>query len=161
VGKAVIARRDDLVELASDDGDEPQSAERPTPAADTDPAENRLAVRTRERYEAIRDLRERGMSKSAICRRLHLDRKTVRRFTQATDAEQLLVRPVRGPAGSMRSSATCTSGQRRAHRRRSPDVGDQSPRLSRQRQGRPALPASLLRDARGGTGQASSAIGGR
>jgi transposase len=92
VEKIVIARRSDLVEPSGDDVGDPQLARRGTPGADTAPVENRLAARTRERYAAIRDLRERGMSISAICRRLDLDRKTVRRFTQASDVEQMLVR---------------------------------------------------------------------
>jgi transposase len=93
VEKTVIAHRSDLVELADGNGEDvPASGESPKPLVDTTPVENRLAVRTRERYAAINELRERGMSISAICRQLNLDRKTVRRFTQATGVELLLVR---------------------------------------------------------------------
>jgi hypothetical protein len=88
------ARCGDLVEPSgADDGgngdDGPSDA--PKPTVDTTPAENRLAVRTRERYAAIQELRKRGRSISAISRELRLDRRTVRRFTQATDVEQVLV----------------------------------------------------------------------
>jgi transposase len=92
VEKTVIARRDDLVEPPPEDDDQPRAVERATPAVYTEPVENRLAMRTRQRHEAIRKLRSQGTSISAICRQLDLDRKTVRRFAQATDVEQLLVR---------------------------------------------------------------------
>lgn len=52
--------------------------------------ENRLAIRTRERYATIQDLSAQGEPISAISRRLGLDRKTVRRFTETTGIEQLL-----------------------------------------------------------------------
>jgi transposase len=92
VEKTVIAYRSDLVEPSGDEDGLLEQAACARPVVDTVPMENRLAVRTRERYAAIRELRERGMSISAICRQLDLHRKTVQRFTQATDVEQLLVR---------------------------------------------------------------------
>jgi hypothetical protein len=45
--------------------------------------EQRLAVRTRERYAAVQQLREQDWSISAISRALSLDRRTARRFTRA------------------------------------------------------------------------------
>ncbi|MFD8646339.1 ISL3 family transposase [Streptomyces mirabilis] len=49
----------------------------------------RIAVRTRDRYVDIHRLLDQGQSVSAIARRLHLDRKTVRRFRD-TDIDELL-----------------------------------------------------------------------
>jgi transposase len=91
VEKTVIAQRGDLVEPLGDD-DGPAASEARKPTVDTTPAENRLTVRTRERYEAIHERREQGRSISAISRELRLDRRTIRRFTQATHVEQVLVR---------------------------------------------------------------------
>lgn len=98
VEKTVVAHRGDLVVPVSDldDGveqDRDNSEGRPSaPRVETAAAENRLAIRTRERYDAVRELREQGRSISAISRELGLDRKTVKRFIRAADIEQLLVR---------------------------------------------------------------------
>ena len=74
----------------------------PPPPADTpdsgappliDPpvvAQTRLAVRTRERYADVQGLLAEGVSRSAISRRLGLDRQTVRRFADATSVDHLL-----------------------------------------------------------------------
>ena len=50
-----------------------------------------LAERTANRYEVVQQLLSRGMTQSAIARRLSLDRKTVRRFARATAVEELSV----------------------------------------------------------------------
>ena len=92
-GLVSTAHRGELIEPPGGDGDgHPASEEVLKPLVDTRPVENRLAVRTREWYAAIRTRRGEGMSISAICWQLNLDCKTVRRFTQAANVEQLLVR---------------------------------------------------------------------
>jgi transposase len=50
----------------------------------------RLAARTQDRYTAVQALLASGTSVSAISQALGLDRKTVRRFTRAGSAEELL-----------------------------------------------------------------------
>lgn len=92
VEKTVIACHGDLHEPLTDKADDPEPAEDAIPVAETVSIENRLAVRTRERYAAICGLRDKGLSISVISRQLDLDRKTVHRFTEATSIEQLLVR---------------------------------------------------------------------
>jgi transposase len=62
--------------------------ERAAPLAE--PAESRLVTRTRERHAAVHALMEHGATLTVITRELHLDYKTVRKFMQAHDAEELL-----------------------------------------------------------------------
>ncbi|MEN8654360.1 ISL3 family transposase [Streptomyces sp. 21So2-11] len=62
--------------------------ERAAPLAD--PAESHLVKRTRERHAAVHALMDRGATITVITRELHLDYKTVRRFMQAHDVEELL-----------------------------------------------------------------------
>jgi transposase len=50
----------------------------------------RLAERTRARYAAVHGSLARGLSRSAVSRELNLDIQTVRRFANATCAEELL-----------------------------------------------------------------------
>ena len=52
--------------------------------------EGGLVVRTRERHAAVQGLHQEGMTLTAIGRRLGLSRKTVRRFAQAENVEDLL-----------------------------------------------------------------------
>lgn len=54
-------------------------------------AELQIIVRTRQRFTDVQKLHADGMSLSAISRRLHLDRDTVRRFARAETVEELLV----------------------------------------------------------------------
>jgi transposase len=54
--------------------------------------QRRLVVRTRERYAAVQQLIAEGHSLNRISQQLRLDRGTVRRFAEATSAEQLLVK---------------------------------------------------------------------
>ena len=56
--------------------------------------ERSLVVRTRERYTAVQQLLADGASLAVICRRLDLDRSTVRRFARATSLDELLVKAV-------------------------------------------------------------------
>ncbi|MFJ9483976.1 ISL3 family transposase [Streptomyces mirabilis] len=56
--------------------------------------ERRLVVRTRERFALVQGLLSEGASLEGICRRLQLDRSTVRRFARATCIEELLVKAV-------------------------------------------------------------------
>ncbi len=91
VEKTVTRYRADLREPEPEArGDEQDNEANQDAAADTAPAENRLVVRTRERYAAVQDLLAAGKSLSAICRILSLDRKTVQRFARAGDVEELL-----------------------------------------------------------------------
>jgi len=89
VEKTVVAHRSDLAEpepAATDDTDpDPQVA-----AKDSAPTENRLMIRTRERYAAVHHLLREGASIAAICRALRLDRKTVQRFVRSEDIDELL-----------------------------------------------------------------------
>ena len=67
----------------------------PAPAAamlDVCGRERRLVTRTRERYTAVRQLLDDGSTLEDICRTLHLDRSTVRRFARAISVEELLVK---------------------------------------------------------------------
>jgi transposase len=61
----------------------------PSPQA-TFASTGRLAIRTKQRHAEIHELRAQGLTVSAIARRLRLDRKTVRRFTTAALATDLL-----------------------------------------------------------------------
>ncbi|MFD9902827.1 transposase [Streptomyces sp. NPDC059063] len=61
-----------------------------------------MIERTRHRYEDIHRLMDAGWTVSAVTRRLHLDRKTVRRFRD-TDLDQLLATArIRRPAGVLK-----------------------------------------------------------
>jgi transposase len=103
VEKTVIAHRDDLTEPEpnADLADPPVPAP-PTPSSDSTsadrasagstPVESRLMTRTRERYVAVQQLLREGMSLSAICRTLRLDRKTVQRFARAETVDELLAK---------------------------------------------------------------------
>jgi len=98
VEKTVISHRHDLLEP------EPEVAagtdQQPTAAgstADEDtaagaPVENRLVIRTTERYTAVQQLLADGASISETCRTLRLDRKTVQRFARAVTVDELLVK---------------------------------------------------------------------
>lgn len=56
--------------------------------------ERSLVNRTRERYAAVQQLLADGASLAEICRRLELERGTVRRFARATSLDELLVKAV-------------------------------------------------------------------
>jgi hypothetical protein len=62
------------------------AAEPPAPPGHT----YRLAERTRARYAEVHESLARGLSRSAVSRELNLDIQTVRRFANATCAEELL-----------------------------------------------------------------------
>jgi transposase len=64
----------------------PPAAEPAAPPGRT----RRLAERTRARYAEVQDCLARGLSRSAAARELNLDIQTVRRFANATCAEELL-----------------------------------------------------------------------
>jgi transposase len=93
VEKTVTRQRSALREPEPETGDttlESDDDHREVMAAVETPTENRLVVRTRERYDAVQTRLTRGESLSAICRALSLDRKTVRRFARAHNVEELL-----------------------------------------------------------------------
>jgi hypothetical protein len=50
----------------------------------------RLAERTRARYAEVHERPDRGLSRAAVSRELNLDIQAVRRFANATCAEELL-----------------------------------------------------------------------
>jgi transposase len=81
---------------------QPPAAPPPTPpptvSAARPPAEGRLTQRVRARHAEVHQLRAAGLGISTISRQLGLDPKTVRRYANAPDAEQLL-----GSAGPRRS----------------------------------------------------------
>ena len=73
---------------------EPDAAP-PLPAAEAaaapEPA-RRLAERTRTRYAKVQECLARGLSRAAAARELNLDIQTVRRFANASCAEELLAK---------------------------------------------------------------------
>ncbi|MGH3094828.1 MAG: ISL3 family transposase, partial [Streptosporangiales bacterium] len=75
-----------------DDNTAPPAAPPPEGRLDVCGRERRLVTRTRERHAAIHELLDAGQSLAAICRILHLDRKTVQRFAREPDVEKLLVK---------------------------------------------------------------------
>ena len=62
---------------------------------------DRMAVRTRQRHAAIRQLLAEGRSIHAIAAELGLARNTVRRFARAADSEELLVHDGTGRRASI------------------------------------------------------------
>jgi transposase len=66
----------------------------PAPGATSD----RLIVRTHRRHAEVHYLRDQGLTVSAVARRLKLDRKTVRRFSDADAAADLLGRDRQRPS---------------------------------------------------------------
>jgi transposase len=63
----------------------------PSPEAAAQPGRAyRLAERTRTRYAEVQECLARGLSRAAVSRELNLDIQTVRRFANATCAEELL-----------------------------------------------------------------------
>ena len=94
VETVVIAHRADLAEPAPPPAEEPTRA---SPARRSRASHRRqrpdtvLASRTRERYAAIQELLQRGVSRAGIARELRLDPHTVRRFVNATSVDDLLV----------------------------------------------------------------------
>ena len=54
--------------------------------------EKKIVTRTKERYQAVQELRAAGESICAISRILHLDVQTVRRFAHATGLDELLTK---------------------------------------------------------------------
>jgi transposase len=92
----VVAHRCCLREVVHRDRGERDSASPRHDAADNSGSEVVAPVRelpiltrTKERYEAVSRLRERGESMSAISRALGLDRATVRRFARASGLDEL------------------------------------------------------------------------
>jgi transposase len=81
---------------------QPPAPPNPTPPPEVSaptPAEGRLAQRVRGRHAEVHQLRAAGLGIYTISRQLSLDPKTVRRYANVTDAEQLL-----GPARPRRSA---------------------------------------------------------
>ena len=64
----------------------------PSPRPDPSPCPGpcRLAERTRDRYTQVQECLARGLSRAAAARELNLDIQTVRRFANASCAEELL-----------------------------------------------------------------------
>jgi len=81
VEKTVIVHRGDLTE--PEPATPAESEPPPQPDSVPAPVQSRLVTRTRERYATVQQLVAEGMSISAICRTLRLDRKTVQRFARA------------------------------------------------------------------------------
>ena len=92
---------DDLELAPSGDG---------VPAPGPDPAEGRLAVRSRERHAAIHGLLAQGRTHTQICQMLGLSPKTVRKFIDAAAPEQVTAGPRPLSSGTGRfAPPTCTS----------------------------------------------------
>ena len=98
VEKTVISCRADLREPAPQPGGhEPAGcaagAAEATRAAAQDPGNGRLAIRARERHEAIHDLLAQGRNYTQISEMLGLTRHTVRKFARAATAGQVVTGP--------------------------------------------------------------------
>jgi len=74
----------------------------PAPTAPTTPPGGGIQHRHRTRYEQIQTLIQRGMTITAISRRLRLDRKTVRKFARASRAEAVSARGQQLPSSMLR-----------------------------------------------------------
>ncbi|MFK0113359.1 ISL3 family transposase [Streptomyces sp. NPDC091217] len=99
VGKTVNSHYHCLRVQAERATPEPEPTPEPVPAAVLAPEpalpprpERRLAIRTRERFEAVQSRLAAGMSRAAVGRELNLDQQTVRRFADATTLAELLVK---------------------------------------------------------------------
>jgi len=94
VEKVVAAHRADL--HADDDADPVDAgaspSQQPVPLFDCVASEAGLVTRSRERHAAVQQLRQQGVSLTAIAQQLGLSRKTVRRFARTDDVEELLVK---------------------------------------------------------------------
>lgn len=93
--KTVAAHRACLREHAAEPFADPtahpgaaKSATQPSP----EPTQSRLPSRTRDRYAAVRSLVDKGYSINAAARELGLDPHTVRRFTHASNLQELLAK---------------------------------------------------------------------
>jgi transposase len=80
-----------------------------TPGATKPNTQSRLEARFQQRYTQIHALRDQGKGMRTIADELGLDRKTVRRFLDATSVEHCWPRPSSRPQCSMTTSPTCTS----------------------------------------------------
>jgi transposase len=101
----VRAHRADLREPTPEPQATPQHEPDPTPTAPTpqehaSQPEPHTAARTRERHAAIHELLEQGWTIAAISQHLNLNRTTVRKFRNATTAEELINGPRVGRARS-------------------------------------------------------------
>src|SRR5207244_694309 len=74
----------------------------PAPAAPTTPIGGGLQQRHRIRYEQIQVVVQRGMTITAIGQRLHVDRKTVRKFARASSTEAVSSRGQQTPSSMLR-----------------------------------------------------------
>ncbi|MEU6711677.1 ISL3 family transposase [Nonomuraea sp. NPDC046802] len=97
----VIVRHRGCLRPATADSDSaasgPKAAPGSTPTAEPGPApraarEPELAVRIRERHAVVHFLRAEGHGLREIARQLGLDRKTIRRFAQASSADDLVAK---------------------------------------------------------------------
>jgi transposase len=93
VEKIAAAHRDCLRPPETEPHDDP--AEPAFPESAPEELEGLRAANTRLRHAAVHDLLDKGVGITAIAEALDLDRKTVRRYTKADTAEQLLVAPSR------------------------------------------------------------------
>ena len=91
-----VAAHHDCLRAAAAAQAEPAQPEPPAPmplpeaAAQPWRVTYRLAERTRTRYAEVQECLARGLSRAAVSRELNLDIQTVRRFANATCAEELL-----------------------------------------------------------------------
>jgi transposase len=108
VEKTIRQHRHDLCDSDHDiPAPEPESAasldvEQIAITADVDRVEAQaVVVRIREHYQAVQQLLAQGESISGISRSLRLDRKTVRRFAQAANVDELLIKQRDGRPGPL------------------------------------------------------------
>jgi len=95
--KAVARHRNCLKQIAAAAAD-PQPPPGPDQAAAAvPPGESRLEARMRDQHAAVQALAARGLGLRAIARELGVDRKTARRFAQATTGDQAVARAVSRP----------------------------------------------------------------
>ncbi|HEY7815960.1 MAG TPA: ISL3 family transposase [Nakamurella sp.] len=90
VGRLVAAHHACLPEPVAPATDDPATSDLPDPAALLQWPDTVRVKNTRQRYQQVDDLRERGLSMRAIARRLDVNFKTVRRYVRAASVDVLV-----------------------------------------------------------------------
>jgi hypothetical protein len=153
--RTVLSHRRCLRELPHPDEADRATADEVSAAEDPEQSEPVLGpvrelpivARTRERHQAITELRAKGASISAIARALGLDRTTVRRFAQASGLEELQAKTLQRASLLDGYTEPAPALGRGLHRCRRPHHRDHRTRVSRQPADRAPLPTPAARRA--------------